>query len=261
MRGGSRRTQNAPCYTDAMVVREVQARSVLSKSQVYDWVVNPYTGCQHACAYCYARFMKRFTGHGEPWGEFVDVKVNAPDLLQREVARKRKGRVWVSGVCDPYQPLEARYRLTRRCLEILIADQWPVTVQTRSPLVTRDIDLFRAASDIEAGLSITTADEEVRRLFEPHAPSIGSRIAALGELHTAGISTFAMIAPMLPGAGELVELLAGRVDYLLLDRMNYNNANWVYAKYGLQRYQSDEFFEGVARQIAATCKELGIECR
>lgn len=261
MRGGSRRTQNAPCYTDAMVVREVQARSVLSKSQVYDWVVNPYTGCQHACAYCYARFMKRFTGHREPWGEFVDVKVNAPDLLQREVARKRKGRVWVSGVCDPYQPLEARYRLTRRCLEILIADQWPVTVQTRSPLVTRDIDLFRAASDIEAGLSITTADEEVRRLFEPHAPSIGSRIAALGELHTAGISTFAMIAPMLPGAEGLAEALAGKADYILVDRMNYHYGDWVYQKHGLDSALGDNYFIRRARALAAAFKARQIECR
>ena len=75
------------------------------------YVVNPYTGCEHACTYCYARFMKRFSGHKEPWGEFVDVKINACDLLPKELGRKRKGRVWMSGVCDPYQPLEARYEL------------------------------------------------------------------------------------------------------------------------------------------------------
>jgi hypothetical protein len=92
-----------------------------------------------AC-YCYARFMKRFTGHKEPWGEFVDVKINAPDLLGQEVNRKKKGRVWISGVCDPYQPLEAKYRLTTKCLEILIKNNWPIAVQTRSPLVLRDID-------------------------------------------------------------------------------------------------------------------------
>lgn len=96
-----------------MVLREIQARSILSKSQVFDYVVNPYVGCQHSCTYCYARFMKRFSGHREPWGEFVDAKINAPDLLKRELDKKTPGRVWVSGVCDPYQPLEAEYKLTR----------------------------------------------------------------------------------------------------------------------------------------------------
>src|SRR5512136_3489869 len=124
-----------------MVVREICARSILSKSQVFDYVVNPYVGCQHSCIYCYARFMKRFTGHKEPWGEFVDVKINAPDLLRCEIEKKKRGRVWVSGVCDPYQPLEATYRLTRQCLEILAHNNWPVIIQTRSPLVLRDIDI------------------------------------------------------------------------------------------------------------------------
>ncbi len=244
-----------------MIVREVLAKSVLSKSQVYDWVVNPYTGCQHACTYCYARFMKRFTGHKEPWGEFVDVKVNAPDLLQKEIKRKRKGRVWVSGVCDPYQPLEARYRVTRRCLEILIAGEWPVTVQTRSPLVARDIDLLKAAADIEVGMTITTADENIRRLFEPHAPSIESRIEALDQLHGAGISTFAMIAPMLPGAEGLAESLAGKVDYVLIDRMNYHYGDWVYREHGLERARTEQFFVPTARELASALKARQIECR
>lgn len=244
-----------------MIAREIVSRSILSKSKVYDYVVNPYTGCQHACTYCYARFMKRFTGHREPWGEFVDVKVNAPDLLQRETKSKRKGRVWVSGVCDPYQPLEARYKITRKCLEILIANDWPVTVQTRSNLVARDIDLLKAASDIEVGMTITTADEGIRRLFEPHAPSIESRIQALGELHAAGISTFAMIAPMLPKAEGLAEDLAGKVDYILIDRMNYHYGDWVYKKHGLENAMSDEFFIRKSRELASAFEARQIQCR
>ena len=127
----------------ALVVKEVYAKSILTKSQIYPYVVNPYTGCQHGCSYCYARFMKRVTGHKEPWGEFVDVKVNAPKLLQKEVLRRKPDRVWVSGVCDPYQPLEAKYRLTRRCLAILADHGWPITIQTRSPLVLRDMDIIK----------------------------------------------------------------------------------------------------------------------
>ncbi len=84
-----------------MIVREIFAKSVLSKSQIYDYAINPYVGCSHSCRYCYAAFMRRFTGHKEKWGEFVDVKINAPELLAREIKRKQMGRVWVSGVCDP----------------------------------------------------------------------------------------------------------------------------------------------------------------
>src|SRR5512142_1783515 len=126
-----------------MNIREIEAKSILSKSQIYDYALNAYVGCAHRCIYCYAKFMKRFTGHREPWGEFVDVKINAPDLLAGEIRRKKKGTVWISGVCDPYQPLEARYGLTGKCLETLIRDGWPVVIQTRSPLVLRDLDIMK----------------------------------------------------------------------------------------------------------------------
>ena len=244
-----------------MIVRETQAKAILSASKVYDYALNPYTGCEHACSYCYARFMKRFTGHREPWGEFVDAKMNAPDLLAVEIGKKKRGTVWVSGVCDPYQPLEAQYRLTRSCLEILARSTWPVRVQTRSPLVLRDMDIMKGAEDLEVGLTVTTADDGVRRLFEPRAPAIGERLRALDELHRAGVRTFAMIAPMLPGAEDLVALLAGKVDYLLVDRMNYGYGNWVYRKHGLEDARSDGFFERTAAELASTCEDLGIPCR
>jgi DNA repair photolyase len=92
-----------------MKIQEISTKSVLSKSQVYDYAMNPYRGCSHACRYCYAAFMKRSTGHRELWGEFVDVKINAPEVLAKEITRKPMGRVWVSGVCDPYQPAEKKY--------------------------------------------------------------------------------------------------------------------------------------------------------
>ena len=127
--------------------------------------------------------MKRFTGHREPWGQFVDVKINAPELLKQEITRKKLGRVWVSGVCDPYQPLEVKYQLTRQCLEILAQHEWPVIVQTRTPLVLRDLDILRNGKDFEVGFSITTANDGIRKLFEPLAPPIRARIDALEELH------------------------------------------------------------------------------
>jgi DNA repair photolyase len=244
-----------------MIVREIYARSILSKSKVFDYTINAYTGCQHGCTYCYARFMKRTTGHIEPWGEFVDIKINAPELLQKEINRKARGRVWISGVCDAYQPLEAKYELTRKCLEILVAHDWPVTIQTKSPLVLRDIDLLKKSREIEVGFTITTADDNIRRLFEPHAPPIGARVKALDELHKVGIRTFAMIAPMLPGAGELASALAGKVDYVLVDRMNYHYSDWVYHKYNLESEMSDYFFYQTAKELAPGFKKQGIDCQ
>ncbi len=241
-----------------MIIAEKTAKSILSKSQIFPYVINPYIGCQHSCIYCYAKFMKRFTGHQEPWGEFVDVKINAPELLQKEILKKKRDRVWVSGVCDPYQPLEAKYKLTRQCLEILATNNWPVTVQTRSPLVTRDIDILKTGQDLEVGFSITTADDDIRKLFEPHAPSIQSRINALDELHRAGIRTFAMIAPMLPNAEGLGEMLAGKIDQVIFDRMNYSNATWVYRKNGLMQYLSDEYFEGTKTLLTDRFAKAGI---
>jgi len=244
-----------------MIVREIQAKSVLSASKIYDYSVNPYSGCAHSCSYCYARFMKRFTGHEEPWGEFVDVKVNAPDLLAREIRRKTPGTVWVSGVCDPYQPVEAEYRLTRQCLEIITGSGWSLVVQTRSPLVVRDADILASGPNVEVGLSVTTADDGVRRLFEPKAPSIPARLEALARLHRAGVRTFAMIAPLLPGAERLPALLAGKVDHVLIDRMNYGYGAWVYRKHGLEGCDTDGYFRGTAEELCAAFARGGVACR
>lgn len=243
-----------------MIIQEKQAKTILAKSQIYPYVINPYTGCAHGCSYCYAHFMKRFTGHSEPWGQFVDVKVNAPELLRRDIARKKPQRVWVSGVCDPYQPLEAKYLLTRQCLEILADNGWPATIQTRSPLILRDLDILQKGRDFEAGFSITTADDQIRRLFEPSAPPVGARVEALDELHRAGIRTFVMIAPMLPGAEDLVEMLAGKVDTVRIDRMNYHYGDWVYRKHGLEEKMSDEFFDRMEGILAEGFEKKGVSC-
>jgi DNA repair photolyase len=204
--------------------------------------------------------MKRFTGHQEPWGQFVDIKVNAPDLLKLEITKKKRDRVWISGVCDPYQPLEAKYKLTRQCLEILAQNNWPVAVQTRSPLVLRDIDILKKGKDFEVGFSITTADDNIRKLFEPDAPPIKDRVRTLDELHQAGIRTYVMIAPMLPGAEGLAEILAGKVDSVIVDRMNYHYGDWVYRKYGLKDKMTDDFFYRTERTLSSTFAKLGISC-
>jgi DNA repair photolyase len=244
-----------------VIVREIKARTVLSKSRIYDYAVNAFVGCGHGCVYCYAKFMRRFTGHREPWGAFVDVKVNAPELLTKEVRKKRRGRVWISGVCDAYQPLERNYRLTRQCLEILVEHGWPVTVQTKSPLVLRDMDILKRAADVEVGFTITTADDRVRKAFEPGAPPIAERIDALGTLHAGGIRTFVMTAPLLPRAEGLAEVLRGTVDHALIDRYNYHYADRVYKEQGLQEAMGDAFFEEQGEALRAAFERNGISCR
>ena len=243
-----------------MKVREIQSKTILSVSKIYHYVINPYVGCQHGCRYCYARFMKKFTGHQEYWGQFVDIKINAADLLPIEIKRKKPAPVWISGVCDPYQPLEAHYQLTRKCLKILADNNWPVVIQTRSSLVLRDIDILKRAKEWEVGLTITTADDEIRKLFEPDAPTIKERLATLDELHRSGIRTYAMIAPILPGAEVLVDAMEGKVDYIIIDRMNYHYGDWLYRKYRMEDKLSDDFFQRTASKLTEVCQKLGIAC-
>lgn len=226
-------------------VKEIQAKSVLNKSKIFDYCVNPYTGCQINCRYCYARlFMRRYSGHSEAWGEFVDAKINAPSVLKKQLEKARKGRVWISSVCDCYQPLEAKYRLTRRCLEELARKRFPVSIQTKSRLVLRDLDLIREVEEIEVGFTITTDDDRVAKLFEPGASSVNDRLDSLEKLHKKGVRTFAFVGPILPGNPEnLITALDGKADTVLIDRMNYLYAvKGFYRELGLRREMSDEFF-------------------
>lgn len=244
-----------------MIIQEIQAKSILSKSQVYDYAINPYVGCSHACSYCYAAFMKRFTGHREKWGAFVDVKINAPEVLEREIIKKRVGRVWVSGVCDPYQAVEKQYQLTKKCLDLLVTQGWPVTVQTKSPLVLRDMEILEKSKDVEVGFSIATADEEMRKIFEPGAPPIEERIHALEILHSGGIKTFAMIAPVLPGAAALIDVLVNKVDYVLVDRLNYHYANRLYLEKKMAWAKEDAFFIKESDTLKRGLNAAGISVR
>jgi len=244
--------------TDPRYGREVEARSALSKTGIpgFDYCLNPYIGCRHACRYCYASFMKRFTGHAEEWGEFLDVRINLPELLEREVRRKKKGIVMVSTVTDPYQRAEETYSITRRCLMILAKARWRVSILTKSPLVLRDIEVLSLFEDIEVGLTVTTDDESVRKVIEPNAPPLAERMRALSELRAAGISTYAFVGPILPikdppnFAAELGKI----ADSVLLDRMNYSGkVKSLYRREKFSEYLEPEYFDMIERILV---KEL-----
>jgi len=123
------------------------------------------------------------------------------------------------------------------------------------------VDILRGKDNLEVGLSVTTGDDGIRKLFEPNAPPVVERIKALEQLHLAGIRTFAMIAPMLPGAEGLAAALTGKVDYVLIDRMNYHYGDWVYKKYQLKGARSDEFFVARAHELAFALEKMVIECQ
>jgi DNA repair photolyase len=215
-------------------VKEVKAKSILNRSKIFDYCLNPYTGCQTNCRYCYARgFMKRYSGHSEAWGDFVDVKVNAPELLAKQLERAKRGRIWISSVCDPYQPVEAKYKLTRRCLEKL------------------------GLEEVEVGFTITTDDEKVARLFEPGAPPVEKRLQALEEIRSKGIDTFVFVGPILPGNPErLVEQLDGITGRVLIDRMNYvSTIKEFYRRQGLEWAVTDEFFSEYRTRLTGELKK------
>ncbi|MCX5975914.1 MAG: radical SAM protein [Coprothermobacterota bacterium] len=167
-----------------------------------DYTINPYVGCTHACLYCYADFMQRFTGHSEPWGSFLDAKTNAPAILARQLRRVKEGRVILSSVTDPYQLAESSFGLTRACLLLLRESPLAVSILTKSPLVVRDLDLLRTMPHLEVGISLSTLDPALARLFDGAAPSPKERLRALAALSAAGIRTWLFLSPCLPGISD-----------------------------------------------------------
>ena len=245
-------------------IKEITAKSVLTASGIpgVDYCINPYVGCRHACRYCYASFMKRFTGHDEPWGSFVDVKVNAAEALKKQLRRAKSGNVILSSVTDAYQPAEARYRITRRCLEELQGSALSVSILTKSPLVLRDMDIFKKNPDgVEVGLSVTTDDDSVREAFEPGAPSVGLRIKALATLRENGIKTYAFIGPVLPmNPVKLADAVAPHVSSVIIDTMNYKSKTaGLYRRLGLRHWLDDEFAAGIVEKFKEALGDAAVE--
>lgn len=185
--------------------------------------LQPYVGCQFSCVYCYVREMpvQRANPYGLPWSAWISPKTNAPELLARAAARGRLAgaRIFLSSVTDPYVPLERRLRLTRGCLEVLAAHPpAALLVQTRSPLVLRDAALLARIPGCAVSVTVTTADESVRRRLEPDSPSVRRRVETLAALRAAGVRTQAAVAPLLPGDPDaLASLLAPVADRVLVD--------------------------------------------
>lgn len=242
-----------------MDITEITAKNALVRSRIpgVDYVINPYLGCGHGCRYCYAVFMRKYShGHADSaWGAFVEAKVNIVERLRKELASKRtKGTANLSSVCDPYQPVERRYKLTRGCVQALLEAGWGVDILTRSPLVLRDLDLLASSRNVSVGLSVPTDDDRVRRILEPGSPPIGSRIVTLRTLHEAGIETYAFIGPMLPmNPRALYEAVGPYVNSVLIDALNYRGqVAALFRRHGWTQELTDEY----ADETAAALRQL-----
>ncbi|MFQ5986317.1 MAG: radical SAM protein [Thermoplasmata archaeon] len=187
-----------PAPRDSFTIREVHVDHALRKDPLpwLDYSFNPYVGCYHGCVFCYSPRLLRLDR--DEWGQSVVVKRNAATALARDVRTFPRGDVLISTATDPYQYLEGKYRITRHALEVLLRVQWPVSVLTRSPLVTRDLDLFHRFQEVEVGLSVPTLDDRARALLEPWAPPIPARLRCLQQLADAGVATFVGFAPAYP---------------------------------------------------------------
>jgi DNA repair photolyase len=165
----------------------------------YDYTLNPYSGCAFGCSYCYAAFFSRDRDLQDRWGYWVRVKENALALLSKKRRSSVEGkRIYMSSVTDPYQPIEQRLELTRHLLEQLVPLQPRLVVQTRSPLVTRDIDLFKQFNVVQVNMTITTDSERVRKAFEPLCPSNQQRLKAIAEVSASGVNSCITMTPLLP---------------------------------------------------------------
>ena len=211
-----------------MVIKEVAVNSYMTSSKLpdADFVINPYVGCPHKCIYCYAEFMKRFTGHGgEEWGDFVDVKICDKPINLASIPST--STVLIGSVTDAYNALDRKYGITRKIVEQLISCEARVEVLTKSDLVTRDIDYFRQIKKCYIGVSMNTMNDEFRKRIEPHASSIKKRIEALKKLHREGIHTYLFMSPIFPKLSEctdIIDAVSPFVDYVCFENLNLHGA-------------------------------------
>jgi DNA repair photolyase len=266
------------------IVREIACKTILNRGGLSDYTLNCYTGCAHACAYCYARYMQRFHPHDEPWGAFVDVKLNAVEVLKRQVLRAEPGSVFLSSACDGWQPIEAQRRLTRRCCELLLERGFSLHVLTKSVLVLRDLDLF-AGRPVRLGVTLTTLAERLAELWEPGAASVRERFGVIEAARQAGIETSVMLGPLLPFLSDsdaaidgllerVAELGVGRiwVDGLnplprvwpavaALLRTNFPDLLQPYRKVLFDRPCRTRYLEELRERIGAVARRKGLTNR
>ncbi|MDI9437184.1 MAG: radical SAM protein [Euryarchaeota archaeon] len=248
----------------------------MSKTQipVADYVINPFIGCSHGCVYCYACFMKRFTGHREKWGEFLDVKVNAPELIPTRGSYQGQ-KILLSSVTDPYLPQEREYKLTRRILENLIPLEPSLNILTKSDLVLRDLDLIKQFPRREIGFSFSTLDKNPSTQLERRADSVKKRLYALEKVHQSGIKNYLFISPIFPFITDwkaIIRKSMNFVDYFMFENLNVAGSVWGPVKRWLELehpemrdqyhdiyFGNSPYWKEVEQEIMDYCQKQGLE--
>ena len=256
------------------VLREVFVRNVITKSNlpVCDYSVNPYVGCSHGCRYCYASFMKRFTGHTEPWGSFVDVKY----WSEIKNPSKYKGKeIFIGSVTDPYNPEEEEWQRTRTFLEQMQFSGARISIATKSDLVLRDLELIRKFPDARISWSINTLSEDFKSDMDD-AVSIERRLEAMRIFHDEGIRTTCFISPIFPCLTDveaIIERVKGQCNLIWLENLNLRGSfKSEIMEYIRERHPElfplyDEiynrgnmsYWEGLDRKMRAFAESIGLD--
>ncbi|MBT2659073.1 radical SAM protein [Bacillus sp. ISL-18] len=215
-----------------METKNILAKKILTEAKGYLDVgfthsLNPFSGCAFSCRYCYVREMPIQRFKDIPWGEWLDIKTNAAENYENEILKLRKKNkpvnIFMSSATDPYQPMERTTKITRGIVEAMIKNPPDfLQIQTRSPLITRDLDLIvklKEKCKVLVSMTIETDREDIKRIFSPFAPGIKLRLKALQAIHDAGIATQASISPVLPFTPDFPKQLAGRVDHIWIDTL------------------------------------------
>lgn len=259
---------------EQLIINQIETKNVLTKSNlpVSDYSVNPYVGCTHACKYCYASFMKRFTNHPEPWGDFLDVKMWPVIKNPQKYAGKE---LFFGSVTDPYNPQEETYLRTRTLLEQLQGSGIKLNIQTKSDLVLRDLDLIKTFPDARVGFSINTLDEGFKNDMDK-AVSIEIRIAAMKQVHDAGVRTTCFISPIFPGitnVSAIIDKVKKQCNLVWLENLNLRGSykvvimDYIKQKYPeliplydeIYQYGSRLYWESLDSSIRNYAKENGLE--
>lgn len=256
-----------------MIIKEVIVNDYLTKSNLpsSDYVINPYIGCLHGCKYCYASFMKRFTGHREDWGTFIDIKKSDKKINLDKISKKS---VFLSSVTDCYNPIEEEYKITRKILEQLVNSDCYLSISTKSKLILRDIDLLQKMKNVTVSVSINTLNEEFKKDMD-NASTIKERFETLKELHKNGIHTVLFMSPIFPYITEWREIIEKSKNYV--DQYWFENLNlrgqykkdimvYIAEKYPnyYDRYieiyikKKNEYWENLAKEIDEYCKNNNI---
>ena len=233
-----------------VIFEEIECKSALNRVNLpagnmmpFRWTLNPYRGCQHACTYCFARGTHEYLGYdaGRDFETRIVVKVNAPEMLRRDLSREswRRELIAIGTACDPYQPAELRYSLTHRLLKVLRDAANPVSLTTKSPFVARDADVISSlaqVADVTINFSISTLDEEIWRRTEPSTARTSKRLEAMRFLTERGIRCGVMLAPVLPGLTDDPQGLEDVVEDAREHGAGFVHDNVLYLKPGTKEW-------------------------